>query len=563
MPKSGQLHGRCWTEAERRSTKVSINGPIRLREMCCHSRCCRVPRVLRLSSCWLPPIIRRTRRCNSARSPDTAISQFIQLDLSNTIPAELSWPGLDSLYRNVLAHTYGMSVAARRENPITGIDGTAPLRVRTNEHSTFVLTAQSRDGIETIILDSATYTTDATLNLRVARSGALILKDAQYDFVITARQVATGEKVTRTLDGTVAVPSIAYVNVPVVVDSITNRPERSRPQRALNVATAVGMGMATIAMGLELRAAKPIASTSADNRVIAVGVLMTAGVSVAAWFDRGRPLDKNVDANRLAYGSALREAGCSARGKRSARGCLPSVHHAEPGRALMLKRILPPLAIAFGAVGANAQSPDSLYQPAMDLRVGGALESAVRTVAVGSGGSTRSSGSLREAEFLVRAPEGMGVLFRYETGSLPPGVAGEPTAGFRSVDGVVLVGAHVASLALGYQFRWNPLGSETRRLGLARLGAEFGRRAEAIGIAVRASGAYLRAIRPDGPDSLQADGIDAETNVTYAPRGLPVYLDLGYRRETFRLWRPTGTFRREESSKVIVGIGFQYGLSEK
>ena len=230
----------------------------------------------------------------------TAISQFIQLDLANTFPAELSWPGLDSLYRNVLAHTYAMSVAARRENPITGIDGTAPLRVRTNEPSTFLLTAQSRDGIESIVLDSATYTTDATLNLRVARGGALILKDAQYDFVITARQVATGEKVTRTLDGTVAVPSIAYVSVPVVVDSITNRPERSRPQRALNIGTAVGMGLATIAMGLELRAAKPIASTSTDNRVIAVGVLMMAGISTAAWFDRGRPLDKNVDANRLA-----------------------------------------------------------------------------------------------------------------------------------------------------------------------------------------------------------------------------------------------------------------------
>ena len=199
----------------------------------------------------------------------------------------------------------------------------------------------------------------------------------------------------------------------------------------------------------------------------------------------------------------------------------------------------------------------------MDLRVGGAIESAVRTVAVGPGGSTRSSGSLREAEFLVRAPEGMGVLFRYETGSLPPGLPESRRRIFEVSTAVVLVGAHVASLALGYQFRWNPLGSETRRLGLARLGAEFGRRAEAIGVAVRASGAYLRTIRPDGLDSLQADGIDAETNVTYAPRGLPVYVDLGYRRETLRLWRPTGTFRREESSKVILGIGFQYGLSEK
>src|ERR1041385_854245 len=177
-----------------------------------------------------------------------AISQFIQLDLLNTIPPELSWPGLDSLYRNVLAHTYAMSVNARRDNPIVGIDGSAPPRVRANEPSTFILSAQSRDGIESIVLDSASFTTDATLNLRVARGGVLILHDAQYDFVITARQVATGEKLTRTFDGTVAVPAISYVNVPVAVDSITKRPERSQPQRALNIATAVGIGAATIAI---------------------------------------------------------------------------------------------------------------------------------------------------------------------------------------------------------------------------------------------------------------------------------------------------------------------------
>ena len=96
---------------------------------------------------------------------------------------------------------------------------------------------------------------------------------------------------------------------------------------------------------------------------------------------------------------------------------------------MMRKRILPLLMVAFAAVGANAQSPDSLYQPAMDLRVGGALESSVRTVAVLPGGSTRSTGSLREADFLIRAAEGLGFFTRYETGTLPPGVVGRADRG--------------------------------------------------------------------------------------------------------------------------------------
>lgn len=232
----------------------------------------------------------------------------------------------------------------------------------------------------------------------------------------------------------------------------------------------------------------------------------------------------------------------------------------------MMRRYIYLLAssIVCATAAATAQAPDSsLYEPAMDLRIGGAIESAIRNVASLPGASARSAGSLREAEALIRSGAGAGIAARYESGSLPPALPGEPTAQFRSMDAEVLVGGHVASLALGYQFRWSPMGLDTRRLGLARLGAEFGRRAEAIGVAFRASGSYLRTIRPDGLDSLQADGIDAETHVTYAPRLAPIYVDLGYRRETLSMWRPTGPFRREESSKLIFGIGLQYGLSEK
>lgn len=242
-----------------------------------------------------------------------AISQFIQLDLSNMIPRELSSPGLDSLYVNVLAHTYAMSVSVRADNPIVGINGVAPMRVRANEPSTFVLTAQSRDGIETVVLDSAAFTEDAVLNLRVARNQQLILRDGQqYDFVVAARQVATGEVLSRMIDGTVAVPAISYVKTSELTDSITTLPERSRPQRAINIGTALGFGLATIAMGLQLRAAHPINSAAADNRVVGVGVLMIAGASVAAWFDKGRPLDRNIAANRAAEAARAGQEAASA-----------------------------------------------------------------------------------------------------------------------------------------------------------------------------------------------------------------------------------------------------------
>ena len=231
---------------------------------------------------------------------------------------------------------------------------------------------------------------------------------------------------------------------------------------------------------------------------------------------------------------------------------------------MMRRHCIALAALACLAGAAHAQSPDSLpYEVAMDLRLGGAIESTVRTVAPLSGGSTRSTASLREVEFIARSGAGSGIMARYETGSLPPGLPGEPTTAFNSIEASALIGVHAISVVAGYQFRETPIGDD-KRLGLGRVGLEFGRRAEAIGVAIRASGVYMRTIVPTGSDSLQADGIDAETHMVYSPRQLPVYVDLGYRRQTMNFWRSaTGGFRREESSKLILGIGLAYGLAEK
>lgn len=238
------------------------------------------------------------QRAAEARS---AISQLLSLDLALTIPPELSWHGLDSLYRDVLERTYAMSVSARRENPIVGIDGTSPLRVRANEPSTFVLRARTRDGIELIVLDSIPVATDTTLMLRVSKAGTPILRDGEYEFVVTATQVVSRETVQRIIEGSAAVPAINYVTVPSGADSASLLPERSRPQRTAGIVTGAVLATATIALGAALRAGDPIrGSARSDARYVGVGVIMGLAAGTAAWFDKGRVLDKNVASNRQA-----------------------------------------------------------------------------------------------------------------------------------------------------------------------------------------------------------------------------------------------------------------------
>ena len=115
-------------------------------------------------------------------------------------------------------------------------------------------------------------------------------------------------------------------------------------------------------------------------------------------------------------GSAFGRAGSGARRERSTSRRVPRVYHAKPGRQMIRRFIyLVASSILWATAAASAPSPDSLlYEPAMDLRIGGAIESAIRNVASLPGTSTRSAGSLREAEALVRSGAGAGIAARFE-----------------------------------------------------------------------------------------------------------------------------------------------------
>lgn len=228
------------------------------------------------------------------------------------------------------------------------------------------------------------------------------------------------------------------------------------------------------------------------------------------------------------------------------------------GRSLSIVAALPLSVPAFGQV------PDSLsYSLMMDVRIGGSIESTSRVVALVPGTITRTQTSLNAAELLARTPEGLGAAVRYETGNFPATPYAAVGERFQMLDGLLLLGGHAFSIVPGYQVRWFSLDQRDRQLMMWRLGFEVGRRAEAIGVAVRIAGSYLHTPSADKRDSLEADGIDGETHLTYAPPRVPIYIDLGYRRETLALRKASTLFRREEFSKVMLGFGLQYGLSAR
>jgi hypothetical protein len=238
------------------------------------------------------------RREPAARS---ALAQLIQIDLGLTIARDLSTAGLDSLYQSVLLSTFGTSVFVRRENPLNGVDGTAPIRVRASRPSAISVSLRTKDGIEQFLLDSVPNAVDTTLALRVSRNGRPFIRGGQYDLVVTAIDLTSRQAVVKEFDAVALVPAIDYVQVPTAIDSTLLKPERSRPERAGGFVAAGLVGIGTFVLGRSLRAPDPIrASGETDRRYATIGAVLALGTAAAAWFDRGRVLDKGISSNRVA-----------------------------------------------------------------------------------------------------------------------------------------------------------------------------------------------------------------------------------------------------------------------
>jgi hypothetical protein len=238
------------------------------------------------------------RRETLARS---AISQLLQIDLSLAIPRDIASPALDSLYRDVSTSTFATSVYVRRENPINGLAGAAPLRVRSNAAAAFALRMRTKDGIESFLLDSVSSATDTTLSLRVARDATVLFRGGEYDLVVTATVPTTGQSIVKVFDAVAIVPGIEFLSVPSTIDSTLLKPERSRSERTVGLVAGLLVGAATVAIGSGLRAPDPVRGQgSRDSRYLAAGVVMGLGTMAAAWFDRGYILDKGLASNRRA-----------------------------------------------------------------------------------------------------------------------------------------------------------------------------------------------------------------------------------------------------------------------
>lgn len=216
----------------------------------------------------------------------------------------------------------------------------------------------------------------------------------------------------------------------------------------------------------------------------------------------------------------------------------------------------------------SAQGPDtSAYTPRGEIRLGVGTASSHRSAATELGPVYRSSANVSYVEFVARAADGSGAHLRYETGKFPAtgslGTSDLSAGVTEDIDGRLMLGGRRFAFVAGYLLRKFDYQAAEKRLGLARAGVEGGYLFGGAGFAVSLGGSYIRTLTQAKEDSLEADGIEGQTTLTYAPRMLPVYVQLGYRRDLFALRKESNVLRRYETSRVTLAVGLQSGIAAR
>lgn len=192
--------------------------------------------------------------------------------------------------------------------------------------------------------------------------------------------------------------------------------------------------------------------------------------------------------------------------------------------------------------------------PPLEMRV--AVLSLMTNLSVASGTTAATaSASLAGAELVFRSLDGGGILMRYASGSVGSGV----TAGKLSLlDGRLEIGSRTVLLELGYMLRSESVSGVTTQNGYARGGFRTNFHFGSSGIVADLEASYFKDPSQE-KNGITGSGIEGESSVLYAIPKLPIYVQLGFRRETWNYTGPVAV-SAEEWSTVFLGGGFQLGL---
>jgi hypothetical protein len=238
----------------------------------------------------------------TAQRRDSALAflrEYVRMAPDGAIPAAISWRGLDSLLELARRTTFAAFARPRRDNLVSGSQGTVPIAVVATRPARFYLSlGGAAESARPSLLDSAGPARDAVLGLRLFAADTQLASSGAWLVTVTAVDSAAADTVVQRFPVTVSAPSLDLAPVPLALDSTQLRSEWAPPSRGLGVAVGAGLGAATILLAQAMRAPDPVSSAfKADARALAVAGGFVLGGVVGALLDKGHPLPLNVAHN--------------------------------------------------------------------------------------------------------------------------------------------------------------------------------------------------------------------------------------------------------------------------
>ncbi len=225
------------------------------------------------------------------------LSEVVRLTFPDQgLPQELTWPGLDSLYRVARGSTFAAAATHDHEYTLVGAEGDAAIPVRSTRSALFHLSYAGAAG--TRVLDSVGPAVEGELHIRLLPATSSVLPNGPGELQLVATDMLTEERIVLRYPVTISAPTLEVVSPPPALQPSDFKPERRKPSAVKGVVMGLLSGSAMIVLGSVARGPKDFKdAVGADGRTIGLGIGVGIVTIAAGFLDPGTPLPENVRAN--------------------------------------------------------------------------------------------------------------------------------------------------------------------------------------------------------------------------------------------------------------------------
>ncbi len=232
----------------------------------------------------------------AAQKRDSALLQIdalVRVAPDASLPADVSWPGLDTLLQKARAFVFSVASRPPPEIALRGTSEPGFITVVASRPTRFRLTTVSRATGVAVVQDTTGPVTEAQLRLRAHDGRVPLFESGDYRIVITARDGRTADSTVIVHEAVATASALpGPVRVPRFEPPTTTTRSTARTGRTL--ALGIGFAGATFAIASQARPDGAIRSGfGTDSRALVVGAAMV-GAAVAALFldkEERRPAD--------------------------------------------------------------------------------------------------------------------------------------------------------------------------------------------------------------------------------------------------------------------------------